>query len=154
MGTTTAFADTPDNLSMPSATVIPVLQYPDVAASVAWLCAVFGFTERLRIGTHRVQINVGTGAVVLTGGSSAMATPAGHSLMVRVRNIDELFHRASEAGAEILGEPTSYPYGERQFSARDLGGHVWTFSQSVANVPPGDWGGELVSPPGSDVLRP
>jgi uncharacterized glyoxalase superfamily protein PhnB len=38
-----------------------------------------------------------------------------------------------------------YPYGERQYSAVDVGGHHWTFSESIADVDPADWGGELVS---------
>jgi uncharacterized glyoxalase superfamily protein PhnB len=33
--------------------------------------------------------------------------------------------------------------GERQYSAEDLGGHVWTFSQSIADVDPASWGGIL-----------
>jgi hypothetical protein len=27
-----------------------------------------------------------------------------------------------------------------QYSAEDLGGHRWTFSQSIADVDPGSWG--------------
>jgi hypothetical protein len=36
-------------------------------------------------------------------------------------------------------------YGERQYSAQDPGGHRSTFSQSIADVDPADWGGTLVS---------
>jgi uncharacterized glyoxalase superfamily protein PhnB len=32
-------------------------------------------------------------------------------------------------------------YGERQYSAEDPWGHRWTFSQTVADVDPRDWGG-------------
>ena len=46
------------NRSIPSATVIPVLAYPDVNQAAAWLCDAFGFSVRLRIGNHRVQLNV------------------------------------------------------------------------------------------------
>ena len=50
--------------------MIPVLHYPDVAGAAAWLCRAFGFTERLRIGNHRVQLAVaGAGAIVVTQGS-------------------------------------------------------------------------------------
>jgi uncharacterized glyoxalase superfamily protein PhnB len=62
---------------MPAATVIPVLHYQDVQTAAAWLCRMFGFSER-------------------------------------------------------------------QYSAVDPGGHVWTFSQTEANVDPSLWGGELV----------
>ncbi len=49
------------NRSIPHATVIPVLAYPDVNHAAAWLCDAFGFSVRLRIGDHRVQLNVGDG---------------------------------------------------------------------------------------------
>jgi len=68
----------------------------------------------------------------------------GHSVMVRVSNVHQHFERAKNAGANVEAEPTSYPYGERQYSVVDPGGHVWTFSQSEANVDPASWGGELV----------
>jgi uncharacterized glyoxalase superfamily protein PhnB len=48
---------------------------------------------------------------------------------------------AARNGAHILSPPTDYPYGERQYSAEDLGGHRWTFSQSIADVDPASWGG-------------
>ena len=38
------------NRSLPTATVIPVLVYPDVRAAVVWLSEAFGFVERVRIG--------------------------------------------------------------------------------------------------------
>jgi len=38
------------NRSAPSATVTPVLIYPDVRAAVEWLEATLGFQERVRIG--------------------------------------------------------------------------------------------------------
>ena len=54
------------NRSVPPAPVIPVLAYDDVAEATDWLCNAFGFTERLRIGAHRVQLVFGDGAVVVT----------------------------------------------------------------------------------------
>lgn len=54
------------NRSMPRAAVIPQLDYPDLNAAADWLVKAFGFTVRLRIGAHRIQMNIGDGAVVLT----------------------------------------------------------------------------------------
>jgi len=51
---------------------------------------------------------------------------------------------AKHAGAAIVIAPETYPFGERQYTARDFAGHVWTFTQTVANVEPGVWGGEMV----------
>ena len=38
-----------------------------------------------------------------------------------------------------------HAYGERQYSVRDLGGHLWTFTESVADVAPESWGGITIS---------
>jgi uncharacterized glyoxalase superfamily protein PhnB len=130
------------NRSIPVASVIPELAYADVPAAAAWLCAAFGFAERLRIAHHRVQLVFGAGAVVVV--QSSGAAPAGHGLLVRVEDVDAHCERARAAGANILGEPTTWPYGERQYGALDPGGHRWTFSQTVADVDPADWGGSLV----------
>jgi uncharacterized glyoxalase superfamily protein PhnB len=140
------FAHEPHNRSMPASTVIPVLLYSNVPHAVAQLCSWFGFTERLRIGDHRVQLNVGAGAVVAARGSgpNTSHSDSNHSVMVRVVNVDTHYERARKAGATLLAEPTTFPYGERQYSAVDTGGHVWTFSQSVQDSDPSSWGGELV----------
>ena len=54
------------NRSIPAATVVPVLVYPDVRAAVAWLEAAFGFRERVKIGEdHRSQLSFGDGAVIV-----------------------------------------------------------------------------------------
>ena len=82
---------------------------------------------------------VGTGDLVLVGAADAAAA----SLMVRVEDVDAHCARARAAGATILSEPTSYPYGERQYTAEDRDGHRWTFSQTVADIDPASWGGTL-----------
>ena len=129
------------NRSIPAATIIPELAYPDVPAAAAWLCAAFGFVERLRIADHRVQLVLGDGAVVVV--QSGGATPAGQGLLVRVADVDAHCERARRAGATVVAEPATWPYGERQYGAVDPGGHRWTFSQSVADVDPAAWGGTL-----------
>ena len=147
------------NRSMPSSTVIPVLVYSEVAEAVDWLCGAFGFTEWLRIGSHRSQLSVGDGSIVVAArprGSGIDTKTAlgvrrsdegetGHSVMVRVPNVDRHFERAEKHGAKILQSPADYPFGERQYTAEDLGGHRWTFSQSIADVAPEKWGGTLVA---------
>jgi len=121
---------------MPSSSVIPVLGYDDVAQAIEWLCETFGFTERWRPGGDRAQLAIGASAVAITEGGSGRS-----NVMVRVDDVDAHYERARERGARILGPPTDYPYGERQYTAVDLGGHTWTFSQSIADVAPEDWGG-------------
>jgi len=147
--------DLPPNRSMPPGVVIPVLGYPDVTAAAAWLCRAFGFTERLRIADHRVQLAVSAGSLVgsvvvaeqPSGREEGAAAPADrgtHSVMVRVADADAHAAEASRAGARIVNPPTTYPFGERQYTAEDFAGHRRTFSQTVADSDPASWGGVLV----------
>ena len=138
------------NRSIPKATVIPVLIYPDVRAAVDWLGTAFGFVERVQIGeNHRAQLSFGEGAVILGDVRNERRPPqpgqVTHSVMVRVEDAHAHCERARERGARILAEPTDFPYGERQYTAEDLAGHQWTFSQTIADVAPEDWGGVSVT---------
>ena len=40
---------------------------------------------------------------------------------------------------------TDFEYGERQYSAEDPAGHQWTFSETLRDVAPEEWGGILRS---------
>jgi uncharacterized glyoxalase superfamily protein PhnB len=137
------------NRSIPAATVIPVLVYPDVGEAVAWLGAAFGFTERLRIGeNHRSQLNA-AGAAVIVGDVHGERRPprpgeVTHSVMVRIEDVHGHCERARRHGALIVMEPTDFEYGERQYAAQDPAGHQWTFSQTLADVDPQEWGGTLM----------
>ena len=135
------------NRSIPPATVIPELGYADVRAAATWLCEALGFKERLRIANHRIQLVLGDGALVVIEGPDVPdpAHASTHVTMLRVDDVDTVFARALAKGAQVLRPPTDYPYGERQCTLRDPGGHVWTLSQSIADVDPAEWGGELVA---------
>ncbi len=124
-----------------------MLHYPDVPAASAWLCRAFGFAERLRIGSHRIQLAVADGAVVLAQSTfdDGPGHDSAHTMMVRVRDADRHHAIAVNGGASIVSEPRTEPYGERQYSAADPAGHEWTFSQSLTDTDPASWGGELLS---------
>jgi uncharacterized glyoxalase superfamily protein PhnB len=135
------------NRSMPPSTVIPVLAYEDVGEAVDWLSQTFGFSERWRAASHRAQLWVGDGAVVVTEARGELSSShACHSVMVRVEDVDDHYERARAGGARILDAPADYPYGERQYTAEDPGGHRWTFSESIADVAPEEWGGTSSTP--------
>ncbi|MCL4262824.1 MAG: VOC family protein [Anaerolineae bacterium] len=129
---------------MPTAVVIPELAYPDVREAVAWLCHVFGFSERLQIGNHRAQLIYGDGAIIVTAQSTGTATEFHHAVMVRVADVDSHYEHARQQGAQIGQPPTDYPYGERQYTAVDLHGRRWTFSQTITDIDPATWGGRLI----------
>lgn len=112
------------NRSIPNATVVPVLIYPDVREAVDWLCDAFGFTERVFIGeNHRAQLSFGDGGLIVGDVRGDRRPPregeATHSVMVRVRDAKIHCEHSRARGAVILGEPTDYPYGERQYNAED-----------------------------------
>jgi len=132
----------PHNRSIPDVTIIPELAYASVAEAVAFLELAFGFVERLRIFEHRAQMTCDGGAIVVMDGGGGLR-PSGHRVMVRVRDARAIFERAKAAGAKILTEPADHPYGERQFSVEDPGGHVWVFTETIADVDPASWGGVL-----------
>jgi uncharacterized glyoxalase superfamily protein PhnB len=136
------------NRSIPSATVVPVLVYPDVRAAVAWLTDAFGFAERLQIGEdHRSQLRFGDGAVIVADTHGERRPPergqVTHSVHVRVEDAGAHCEQARAHGARIVMEPTDFAYGERQYTAEDLAGHRWTFSETLDDVAPESWGGVL-----------
>lgn len=128
------------NRSMPPSTIIPEIPYADVREAVNWLCRVFGFKERLQIGSHRAQLVFGDGSMVVTHGDKTHPT---FSVMVRVEDVDSHFEQTQASGAKVISPPTDYPYGERQYVTEDIDGHHWTFSQTIADVDPSTWGGHL-----------
>ena len=140
------------NRSVPPGPVIPFLSYEDVPRAIEWLCGAFGFTERLRTppeedgSIHLAQLNAGEGSVMLRtlqpGEESKPGRPP-QSILVRIEDADAHCQRARAYGARITGEPHSCEFGERQYSAEDLGGHQWTFSQTIADIDPHHWGAEV-----------
>lgn len=137
------------NRSIPASTVVPVLIYPDVQAAVDWLSGAFGFVERVRIGeNHRAQLQFGDGAVIVADVRGERRPPrpgeSTHSVLVRVEDARAHCEQARARGAQILMEPTDFEYGERQYGAEDPAGHQWTFSETLADVAPEEWGGESV----------
>jgi uncharacterized glyoxalase superfamily protein PhnB len=137
------------NRSVPSSTVIPELVYDDVEWAVDWLCRTFGFAVRWQAGDHRAQLRVGDGAVVVRDrppdvGAGALVPGACSSVLVRVEDVDARHASAIAGGARVVREPSDHPYGERQFTVEDLAGHRWTFTQSIADVVPEQWGGVSV----------
>jgi uncharacterized glyoxalase superfamily protein PhnB len=129
------------NRSMPPAVIIPELPYPDVRETVDSLCRTFRLAERWRIENHGAQLSFGEGSLVVTQRNHG--ANASFSVMVRVDAIDRHYEHVKLAGAQIVSAPADDPYGERQYTVQDPGGHRWTFSQTVEDVDPKTWGGIL-----------
>jgi len=132
-----------NNRSVPPCTVIPVLIYPDSSAAAEWLSAAFGFTVRLRIANHRIQMRAGAGCFTIAEGN--VVPNRSHITQVRVEDVFAHSERARKHGAIILTEPTDHMYGERQYNAQDFHGHYWDFTQTLADIEPESWGGISVN---------
>jgi uncharacterized glyoxalase superfamily protein PhnB len=142
------------NRSAPRATVVPVLVYEDVNAAIAWLCDTFGFKERLRAGgpggiVSHAQLDIGECAVMLgrQGGEFRPPHPGEVTqyVAVHVDDVDAHHEQSRKRGARILKPPGNMPFGERQYTVEDIGGHRWTFSQSIADVDPAQWGATMAT---------
>jgi uncharacterized glyoxalase superfamily protein PhnB len=129
-----------------------VLVYPDVREAVAWVQTAFGFVERVQIGEdHRSQLRFGDGALIIGDVRGERRPPRPgeetHSVVVRVEDARAHCEHARAHGATILMEPTDFEYGERQYEAEDPAGHRWTFSETLRDVAPEEWGGTTRAEP-------
>jgi len=148
------------NRSAPPGPVVPGLYYEDVGKAIDWLCEAFDLTEIYRYGPREAPagafLRAGEGSVALsvarTGQSPKWDDDAemrpnpgvvSHGVSVRVEDVDAHFAHAHAFGARVFGPPETFRFGERQYTAEDLAGHRWTFTQSVADVAPQDWGAIL-----------
>jgi uncharacterized glyoxalase superfamily protein PhnB len=125
------------------ATVIPCLRYRNAPAAIEWLCQTFGFEKQLIVPNQdgtiaHAQLSFGNGMIMLGsvldtefGGLMKQPDEIGgaetQSAYVVVANADELYERAKSAGAEIVIEIKDEDYGGRDFSCRNLEGHLWNF---------------------------
>ncbi len=139
------------NRSAPPSAVTPELVYEDVERAVGWLCKAFGLTIRWSAGGHRAQLRAGDGVIVVRDRppdveEGAPVPGANSAVLVRVGDLAAVHDRALGHGARLVREPADHPYGERQCTFEDLGGHRWTFSQTVADVAPEEWGGATAEP--------
>ena len=128
------------NRSRPPGVIIPEIPYANIQEAADWLCRAFGFKKRLQIGNHRFQLTLGDNSIVAIEGKDSNLSC---SLLVLVDDVDNRYEQAKAMGAETIREPTDYPFGERQCTVKDIGGHRWTFSQTIADVDPTTWGGIL-----------
>jgi uncharacterized glyoxalase superfamily protein PhnB len=144
------------NRSVPADTVLPHITYRNVAAASDWLTAVFGFTEHYRYGPPEApggaQMYLGNAWIMLDDTDTGQKTPAElgygtQSLTVFVPDVDAHYEKAKSAGAMIVEDLHETAYGERQYGARDLGGHHWLFATHARDVSPTEWGATITTQP-------
>jgi uncharacterized glyoxalase superfamily protein PhnB len=129
-----------NNRSMPPSSVIPVLTCRDFETTISWLCEMFGFHERWRVDEHRAQLTLGNSTIVVSKQATDLEIH-NSAMLVRIDDVMSHFKFLRDKGVTILRAPQVFPYGEMQYTVEDAEGTVWTFSESVKDVLPEEWGG-------------
>jgi uncharacterized glyoxalase superfamily protein PhnB len=128
--------------------LFPTLRYRDPKSAINWLEQAFQFQPHFvaEEGGQVVHAQLRLGNDLLMLGPDhrddkyGMHSPLelnGTNQCVYVAldgNVDEACDRAQAAGATIITPPYHTPYGSREFSCKDLEGHVWSFG-SYAGEP-------------------
>ena len=120
-------------------TITPYVLYEDADAAVRFATEAFGFREVERMagaggGVH-VELRLDeTGARLYLGAPvEGFRNPreVGRTSLVYllVEDVDAHFERARAAGAEIVEELNTLPFGHRRYGCRDPQGHEWFFAQ-------------------------
>ena len=133
--------------------IVSTAFYKDPIAAMRWLEDAFGFETTVlltdpngKLGHAEMTfrdspINIGGefGGPLL--GGAEMKSPANlggcGTQFMRIElaeGLDEHCERARAAGARITAEPQTQFYGARVYRAADPEGHIWNFSQTVAQV--------------------
>lgn len=135
--------------------IMPSLRYQDVGSALDWLGEAFGLREYLRWSSadglvHHAEMRIANGFVELASATEEQPSPrtlgrVSSSLVVLVDDVDSHHERAQAAGARIIAPLEDKPWGLRQYTAEDLEGHRWEFSQQVRRVDPSEWGAQLAA---------
>ncbi|NIK77737.1 putative glyoxalase superfamily protein PhnB [Paenibacillus castaneae] len=144
------------NRSVPTDSILPHLYYENMDDALAWLIKMFGFVEHFRFALpdgqlHGVMMHHGDAWIMLKNSGPTQTSPAKNgvntqSLSVFLDDVEEHYRHAKSSGAQIVEELFNTEYGERQYSALDLEGHLWTFSKHIRDVSPDSWGAKIADP--------
>ncbi|WP_374384640.1 VOC family protein [Dongia sp.] len=119
-----------------AAKLFPAMKFDDAPEALDWLKSAFGFEPHVvhkdeSGGIAHAEMKLGDGLIMLGGKRPPEATnpwctePMG--VYVCVEDIETHYAKAKAAGAEIVRPLSDTPYGAREYSARDCGGHLWSF---------------------------
>lgn len=130
--------------------VTPHLSIAGVADALGFYESVLGANVRMRMDAPgglvaHAEIELG-GSVIMLGdeavpGSDPSPKTLGGtpvSLFVYVEDVDAVFRRAVEAGAQAVSEPEFHFYGDRVATIDDPFGHRWNVATHVEDVSPDD----------------
>jgi len=119
--------------------VWPGLLCTDAPATIRFLVEAFGFEETLVVPGERdgevmhAEARWPEGGIVMIGSDDRRGEFASHnrpgtnSLYVVTDHPDDVFTRATAAGAQVVRDLADTDYGSRGFTVRDPEGNLWSF---------------------------
>jgi uncharacterized glyoxalase superfamily protein PhnB len=121
--------------------IIPALRYRNGKAAIDWLCKAFGFEAKMVVPGEggkvaHAELMLGNGMIMLGDveteyghlvAAPLKGQPVTQGLYVIVADVDGHYARAKAEGAEMVLDLKTQDYGGRDYTCRDLEGHVWTF---------------------------
>ena len=136
----------PDNYPQ----VVPYLCVDGASAAIEFYRDVFGATERMRMAEPdgrlgHAELEIGTAVIMLADefpdlGVRSPKTIGGTpvTMTLYVEDVDDVFTRATDAGATVLSPVKNQFYGDRTGQFEDPFGHRWSIATHVEDVSPED----------------
>lgn len=115
--------------------VSPYLIVDGAAGTIEFLARVFDGTELRRFATPdggimHAEVRVDDGVVMLADRADGWPAVHGH-VHVYVRDVDDVYRRALDAGAASVQEPVQKDDEDKRGGVRDPGGTTWWISTRV-----------------------
>jgi uncharacterized glyoxalase superfamily protein PhnB len=132
--------------------ITPTVFYRDPKAGLAFLKAAFGFEVAILLTDEKdniahCEVEIAGAHVGVAGewtgpqlGGARMKSPASldgactQFVWIDSDDVDALAAQAGRAGGQIAQAPETQFYGARTCRVRDPEGHIWCFTQKVAEV--------------------
>lgn len=126
--------------------LFPVLRYPDAKAALEWLvraCLAAIRSEHAGPDGTVAHAEVAVGPSLI--GISSTGQPDAQNpwstvrsgMYVRVADLTRHHDRAVRAGVDVVSGLRDTPYDSREYTARDVGGHLWAFGTYDMGAVPG-----------------
>jgi PhnB protein len=128
--------------------VSPHLSIAGAAKAIDFYKEVLCASERMRMdmpggAIAHAEIQIGDSVIMvgdeMPGGTDPSPQTLGGSpvaLFIYVEDVDDVFKRATEAGAKAVQEPEDHFYGDRVAMFDDPFGHRWNIATHIEDVPP------------------
>lgn len=121
-------------------TVTPVLTVQEAAKLIDFLKHAFDAEELYRLdgpnGTVlHAEVKIGD-SMIMVGEATDQWKPMQATVALYVRDADEWYQHALQAGATSVREPSDQFYGDRSAGVKDFAGNHWWIHTRIEDVPP------------------